>query len=97
MNASPNTPLPDGHQATRLGRNVSYTFSLMPDDILRPASRESALFAIGRALDTRHGHEMAATIAAEVVLATIEKQGMVLMQRPSLPPPGIGPKGRAET
>ncbi len=65
----------------------------MPDDTLRPASRESALFAIGCALNTRHGHEMAATIAAEVVLATIEKQGLVLMQKPSLPLPGVAPKG----
>lgn len=69
----------------------------MPDDKLRPASREDALFAISRALNTRHGHELAAKIAAEVVLATIERQNMVIMQKPGLPPPGIGPKGRGET
>ncbi len=68
----------------------------MPDDTLRPASRESALFAIGTALNTRHGHEMAATIAAEVVLAAIERQGMVVMQKPSLPLPGVAPKGQRE-
>ncbi len=68
----------------------------MPDDTLRPASRESALFAIGRALNTRHGHELSATIAAEVVLAAIERQGMVVMQRPALPLPGIGPKSREQ-
>ena len=64
----------------------------MPDDTLRPANREDALFAIGFALNTKHGHALAAHVAAEVVLAAIERQGMVVMQKPPLPMPGMAPK-----
>ena len=66
----------------------------MPDDNLRPAKREDALFAIGFALNSRHGHALAAHVAAEVVLAAMERQGLVVMQKPGLPMPGVGPKGR---
>ena len=48
----------------------------MPDDYLRPASREDALFAISFALNGRHGHAFAAHVAAEVVLAGIERQAL---------------------
>ena len=65
----------------------------MSDDTLRPASRESALFAISFALNSRQGHALAATVAAEVVLTAIERQGMVVMQKPPLPVPGMMPKG----
>ena len=75
-------------------RCVPSTFRLMPDDTLRPASREDALFAISFALNSRQGHALAATVAAEVVLAAIERQGMVVMQKPPLPMPGMAPKGR---
>ena len=85
-----------GNCRTRLLSSVPFTFLFMPDDTLRPASRESALFAIGFALNTKHGHQLAAHVAAEVVLAAIERQGMVVMQKPPLPMPGVGPKGRGE-
>ena len=68
----------------------------MPHDNLCPASRESALFAIGFALNSRHGHALAAHVAAEAVLAAIERHGMGLMQRPPLPMPGVAPKGQRE-
>ncbi len=45
-----------------------------------------------RTPNTKHGHELSATIAAEVVLAVIERQGMVVMQKPSLPLPGVAPQ-----
>ena len=32
-------------------------------------------------------------VAAEVVLAVIERQGMVVLQKPGLPMLGVGPKG----
>ena len=70
-----------------------YYVIVMPDDVLPPASRESALFAISFALNTRHGHELAAIVAAEVVLAAMERQGLVVMQKPPLPMPGVAPKG----
>ncbi len=57
----------------------------MPDDNLRPASREGALFAIGFALNNRQGHALAATVAAEVVLAAMERPGLVVMQKPLAP------------
>ncbi len=47
----------------------------MPDEPLRPANREDALFAISYGLNTRHGHSLATTVAAEVVLAALEPQG----------------------
>ena len=65
----------------------------MANDTLRPASREDALFAISFALNSRQGNALAATVAAKVVLAVIERQNMVVMQKPSLPMPGVGPKG----
>ena len=68
----------------------------MPDDTLRPASRESALFAIGFALKTKHGHELAAHVAAEVVLAAIKRQGMVLIQKLPLPMSGVAPERQLE-
>ncbi len=64
----------------------------MPDDNLLPASREAALLAIGFALNSRQGHALAATVAAEVILAAMERQGLVVMQKPSLPLPGVAPK-----
>ncbi len=67
----------------------------MPDDSLRPASREDALFAIGFALNSRQGHALATTVAAEAVLATMERQCLMVMQKPSLPMPSVVPKGRA--
>ncbi len=66
----------------------------MPDDNHRPARRDDALFAISFALNTRHGHELAARVAAEVVLAAMERQGLVVMQKPALPMPGVAPKGQ---
>jgi hypothetical protein len=63
----------------------------MPDD-LRPANRDDVLFAISYGLNTRHGHSLAATVAAEVVLAALERQGFVLMRRPPLPMAGVAPK-----
>ncbi len=66
----------------------------MPDDDLplRPASRADVLFAMQLGLNTRHGHELSAKIAAEVVLEHLERQGFVLMRKPSLPMPGTAPK-----
>ncbi len=58
---------------------------------LTPAKRPDALFAISYALNTRKGHELAAKIAAEVVLETLERQGFVLMRKPPLPMPGLAP------
>ena len=60
----------------------------MPDDTLRPANREDALFAISYGLNTKHGHNHAARVAAEVVLASLERQGFVVMRKPGLPMPG---------
>ncbi len=57
----------------------------MSDEPLRPAKREDAIFAIARALNSRHGHELSAKIAAEFVLAKIESLNMVVMQKPPLP------------
>ena len=66
----------------------------MPSD-LRPATREAALFAIARALNSRHGHEIAATIAAEVVLAKMEQHGLVVMQQPPAASHGSHPRAEA--
>lgn len=55
------------------------------DHPLRPASRADVLFAISLGLNTRHGHQLAAHVAAEVVLAAIERQGFVLMRKPPVP------------
>ncbi len=64
----------------------------MTDQPLRLAKREDALFAIARALNSRHGHDLAARIAAEVVLARMESLNLVVMQKPPLSEPGIAPK-----
>ena len=63
----------------------------MADDTLRPANREDALFAISYGLNTRHGHSLAATVAAGVVLAALERQGFVVMRKSGLPMPGNAP------
>ena len=49
---------------------------------LRSAARDDVLFAISRGLNTRHGHKLSAKIAAEIVLAALERQGFVLMRKP---------------
>ena len=56
----------------------------MPHDdrSLRIPDRADVLFAISRGLNTRHGHEHAAKVAAEVVLATLEAQQFVIMRKP---------------
>ena len=92
----------DWHKSDTAGRTLFWCstqscvpsmFSCMTETpLLRPAKREDALFAIMRALNTRHGHELAAQIAAEVVLAKIEALNMVIMQRPPGSDPGVTPK-----
>lgn len=64
----------------------------MSDDTPRPANREDALFAISYGLNTRHGRSLAASVAAEVVLAALERQGFVVMRKPGLPMPGNAAK-----
>ena len=55
----------------------------MPDDHrLRIPDRADVLFAISRGLNSRHGHEHAARVAAEIVLATLEAQQFVIMRKP---------------
>ena len=62
------------------------------EQLLTPAKRPDALFAISYALNSRKGHELAARIAAEVVLETLERQGFVLMRKPPILMPGLAPK-----
>ena len=71
----------------------------MPDDTLRPATREDILFALSYGLrfntvgrPHRLASEVTAQVTAEMLVQHLERNGFVLMRKPGLPSPGVAPK-----
>jgi len=69
-------------------------FSSMPDDTLRPATRDEVRETLGYALrfnrsgkSHRHASDMMAQIAAEVLVEHLERSGFVVMKKPPAPWP----------
>ena len=71
----------------------------MPDDTLRPATREDILFALSYGLrfntvgkPHRLASEVTAQVTAEMLVQHLERNGFVLMRKAGLPSPGLAPK-----
>ena len=73
--------------------------SAMPDDTLRPATREDIVFALSYGLrfntvgrPHRLASEITAQVTAEMLVQHLERNGFVLMRKPGLPIAGTGRK-----